>query len=386
MGWMPNPPDPNPGTIASAQISSQVAEDQISLSRDQFNWSKEQDQRNWATISPLIQQQGQIAQQQEDRSQDYYNYEKGTFRPLEQSMVNEAENFDTDAERERQAGLASSDVSQQMAVQRDSASRNLERYGINPNSGKFAAVNADMSTSEGLARAGAANQARFNARQMGFAMKEDAAGLGRNLAPNATAAANTALAGDSSAINGQLNGSSVGAGMRNAAIANYMGAQQGLSNSAAIGNMNFGQAMQGYQANMGQLQTGIGAVGAVGSLYASGALGSMASTIGSWGSALLAFLKDGGEVGGEDSEASGEKGGTVSGPGTSTSDSIPAMLSKGEYVIPAPVVKRLGINHFDKLIEQHGSPDNVAALQTRRAGLRGHRMAHAPRAGLGMRG
>jgi hypothetical protein len=40
-------------------------------------------------------------------------------------------------------------------------------------------------------------------------------------------------------------------------------------------------------------------------------------------------------------------GGFVSGPGTSTSDSIPAMLSNGEYVINADSVKRYGVQTFN---------------------------------------
>ena len=42
-------------------------------------------------------------------------------------------------------------------------------------------------------------------------------------------------------------------------------------------------------------------------------------------------------------------GGLVTGPGTSRSDSIPRMLSDGEYVINAAVVKALGKDFFDRL-------------------------------------
>ncbi len=42
-------------------------------------------------------------------------------------------------------------------------------------------------------------------------------------------------------------------------------------------------------------------------------------------------------------------GGTVSGPGTSTSDSIPAYLSDGEYVVNAKAVDAYGIETFDAL-------------------------------------
>lgn len=43
------------------------------------------------------------------------------------------------------------------------------------------------------------------------------------------------------------------------------------------------------------------------------------------------------------------KGGDVNGPGTSTSDSIPAMLSDGEYVINAKAVKMIGEDVLDKI-------------------------------------
>jgi TP901 family phage tail tape measure protein len=42
-------------------------------------------------------------------------------------------------------------------------------------------------------------------------------------------------------------------------------------------------------------------------------------------------------------------GGHITGPGSGTSDSIPAMLSNGEYVIRANAVKKIGVNTLDKL-------------------------------------
>ena len=42
-------------------------------------------------------------------------------------------------------------------------------------------------------------------------------------------------------------------------------------------------------------------------------------------------------------------GGFVSGPGTGTSDSIPAMLSNGEYVLRAAAVKSIGLDNLNKL-------------------------------------
>ena len=59
----------------------------------------------------------------------------------------------------------------------------------------------------------------------------------------------------------------------------------------------------------------------------------------------------------------------ISGPGTGTSDSIPAVingqhpaaLSAGEFVIPAAVVKAKGTEFFEKLIAQYVNPEKQAA-------------------------
>lgn len=56
-------------------------------------------------------------------------------------------------------------------------------------------------------------------------------------------------------------------------------------------------------------------------------------------------------------------GGYVSGPGTSTSDSIPARLSDGEFVMKAKAVKKLGLGFLNGLnnIGSHGIPTRARA-------------------------
>jgi hypothetical protein len=48
-------------------------------------------------------------------------------------------------------------------------------------------------------------------------------------------------------------------------------------------------------------------------------------------------------------------GGTVVGPGTGTSDSIPIRVSAGEYVIPAKIVQAKGKDFFDSLLKKYQS-------------------------------
>lgn len=66
-------------------------------------------------------------------------------------------------------------------------------------------------------------------------------------------------------------------------------------------------------------------------------------------------------------------GGFISGPGSGTSDSIPVMLSNGEYVIKAAAVEKYGVHTFDRL----------NAMRFASGGLAGQRFVSAPVGGGG---
>lgn len=69
-------------------------------------------------------------------------------------------------------------------------------------------------------------------------------------------------------------------------------------------------------------------------------------------------------------------GGYISGPGTGTSDDIPAMLSNGEYVIRAAAVQKYGVHTFDRInaaqyatggyVERYAAGGSVAAREKAR--------------------
>lgn len=84
-------------------------------------------------------------------------------------------------------------------------------------------------------------------------------------------------------------------------------------------------------------------------------------------------LKDGGKVG--YACGGGVKkamGGPIQGPGTSRSDSIPARLSKGEYVLPADTVKKVGAKNLDHLRKSTHNPGNrVPGRAKHKPGSRG---------------
>jgi hypothetical protein len=80
-------------------------------------------------------------------------------------------------------------------------------------------------------------------------------------------------------------------------------------------------------------------------------------------SSKFAYIKAVGAAGMEQAVFRAE-GGYVSGPGTSTSDSIPAQLSNGEYVIKASSVKKLGLDILNDL-NASGDLDETLASKGR---------------------
>ncbi len=133
-------------------------------------------------------------------SKDYWDYQKNTFRPLEEKIVADAQEYDTTARREEKAGQAIADVGMQAEVARQSNNRALMRTGVNPNSGKMLAMGNQMALGEAVAKAGAANKAREAVEVQGYARKMDAANLGRNLASNQATSAGVALNAGNSAV------------------------------------------------------------------------------------------------------------------------------------------------------------------------------------------
>ncbi len=218
---------------------NQAALQQAQMSKEQLDFAKQIYADSAPDRAATNQRAMEISAAQLDsmrnadaNARDLQAYNKETFRPLEQGIVRDAQNFDTEAERERLAGLAKGEVSLAGASARDMGERALTRSGVNPNDGAYGAMESNANTQIALGQSAAANKARSDALTLGRAMKMDAASLGRNLPSQQATQAGLALnAGNSSAANAAVPGQVTAGG---AALMNtgYAGAQAGLSNAA----------------------------------------------------------------------------------------------------------------------------------------------------------
>lgn len=282
-------PPPDYGAMAAA--SRRASELGHQLGMNQLNFAQQQ----YNEFAPYLKEiaNSQVGMQNEMLAQarDYYDYQKNTFRPVEQSIVDDAMRFSTEAHREEQARYAAADVAKADAAQKASSARAMASMGVNPNSGRFAAINKAGDLAAAAGRAQAMTGAREKAMAMGHAAKMDAAGMGRGLSGASLASYGAAMqAGNSAAGNYTAPGQQYLAAMQGAHGTIMHG--QGLNlqgQSAILGAQSsaYGNAL-GYNRSMAQL----GAQSSAGwGQLAGTVIGAVGATAPYWGPLLFASSK-----------------------------------------------------------------------------------------------
>lgn len=357
----PAPPDYGP----IAEASKEAAEIAAGVSREQLAWAKQQyaldrevidmvvsralatqDQNTEAAIKDrqryeqvfqgiedqLVRESDQLANQRDWRQQAY--------APLEDAMLQDSLSYSTPERMDMEVGRAKADVAGQAEAARRNATQQLESFGINPASTRFAALDRTLQVQSAAAQTSAGNQARdrvegtsraLQDRALGYKDRQDAIGravsseainIGRGMPGQAIAAYGTALQAGNQAANTMLAGTASGA--------NTMGTGlqwQGAQNNALAGwgnalNMGYQNQLSTWQANQ-QASSGIG------------------SALGLIGGIVAPMLADGGEV-----------PETASPTGGDTVDDVHAKLTAGEFVIPRDVVEWMGERNMHQLIEK----------------------------------
>lgn len=231
----PDIPAADPRIAEAALANTEIA-------REALDWYKNYQttvlaplQQRTADVNERVTNQAMdIAQRNSDISNDTYQYQKATFRPIEQSVASSAATYDTEANREKLAGQAQGDVQQAFDAAAADRTREMQRMGVNPSSARTAAVLAQADTAKAAALASAGNKARSAAEAVGWARKVDAASLGRNLSNQQATAAQIALSGGNSAS--QATGATA-AGARADAGVMQQGFGTGIQGFGSAGNL-----------------------------------------------------------------------------------------------------------------------------------------------------
>ena len=204
---------------------------------------------------------------------DRYNQK---YLPIEDSLIDQAAQYNTNAEAERQAGLASADITTAYGTQRQALNQRMAQYGINPTSGQYLAQQNALMTNEAAARAAAANQARNAAKELGWNKQYQIAALGsgylgntmnsnQNLVNTASNNATNALNQASALTGNNLNAVS---NFANIGLNSYSNMQNGWNTIGQLGMQVSNYNQQNYanamSAQSNALSSIMGAVGQVG--------------------------------------------------------------------------------------------------------------------------
>jgi hypothetical protein len=253
-------------------------------------------------------------------------------------------------------GRAQANVAQQFEGQRQAAQQQLESFGVDPSSTRYAALDIGTRAAQAAAQAAAGNQASEMVDAQGRALRSEAINVGRGYPGQIATQYGTATAAGNSAVSNNLATTASGA--------NTMGTPtqwQGLGNQA-LGvwgntlNTGYQNQLAAYNANKSN-SSGIGS-----------ALGLGASLL-----TKIPGFAHGGAVDDSDlgpmlddvsyQDVTDQSGGGQSGgdqyvtPDRSPSagaavDDVPARLNVGEFVIPKDVVEFKGQEFFQNLIKK----------------------------------
>lgn len=339
-------PDPRLYEIMDKQVA--MSGEALNFFKEMFSQGQER-QKAMDVLSTEVQRDMlDTSRTAKSRANEAYNFYMNTGRPVERQMFEDAMQADSEERVALDRNRAVADVNQAFSSARAQGQRALTRMGVNPNSGRFAELNKQLILGQALGQAGAANKATTTARDRGVALRAGASNFARGM-PNTsmqfTQQGTGAIAGAQNSLAGANAGFNANAAMMGSGFG-VAGAP--LAQAGSLGANIYGTSMQGWNA-------------------AQQAAGSEAAGLGSLVGLAMGRFADGGVVGidgGTDLNGDG-LGGRVTGPGTGTSDSVPATntstgqaikLSNGEYVVPASVVKAKGTEFFDRLVRQHHRP------------------------------
>jgi len=154
---------------------------------------------------------------------------RGQFDGMEDKYAKMAFDTNSEANKERVAGQATADVAQQFGNMRDQAVRNATRSGVNPASGRFAALQNQTGIAQAGAQAQAANKARQDLDVLADSRQRTAIGFGQPLTGQA------------------MNAAQLAGGLGNYAAASAaQPLSQRLNFAGGVSNL-YGNAVNGYQ-------------------------------------------------------------------------------------------------------------------------------------------
>lgn len=329
----PAPPPPDYSGVANA--SKESAELAYKLGGEQLAWAREQHAQDKATSDRVV--NAALATMDKNNAaadKDRARYE-AKYQPLEDQYIQQSRDWASPERKRAEMGAAQAEVANQFEAQRKNVQQNLEGFGIDPSSTRYAALDTGVRVARAAAQAGAGNTASQQLDREQLGLEANAINVGRGYPGQVTNQFNTGTNAGNSAVNNALATTASGAntmgtatqwqGLGNQSQGNWVGALNGQANA----NNNFAMAQN--------------AAAGGGSGW-----GSALGLVGSLGSAAIMRFAEGGTV--DEMTPGGAIPSRASPSGGDVVDDVPARLTAGEFVVPKDVVQWKGEEFFQKLI------------------------------------
>ena len=330
MGGKSSPPPP-PDYTPIANASKEAAQLSYKLGSEQLAWAKETYADNKIITDKVVDtflrsQDLNMESAQKDRAR----YER-LFQPLEDQLAADAADYSSGARKDLEMGRAAAGVAQQFDAARESATRNLEAYGIDPSSTRYAALDLGMRTQQAATSAAAQNQASQQTDAIGRALRSEAINVGRGYPGQIAGQYGTALQSGTGGVNSTLAQTASGANTMGTNT-QYMGlANQSLGTWANALNMGYQNQLAAWKADQDQSSGWGSALGLIGGI-------------------ATKFIEDGGAI--EDGTTGGHVPAQASPTGGAAVDDVPARLNVGEFVFPKDVMQWKGEEWAQKEIQK----------------------------------
>lgn len=182
----PPPPQADPRIGEAAMKQAELGQEYLDFTKQQFAVSTDMQKELNARAKEVSDYFLSMAK--EDRAR----YEK-VFKPIEDSFVKQASEWDSPERQAEMAGRARADIESASATQRDASQRQMASMGVRPDAGRYAGVDRALGLGTALASVGAQNQARDTVRNQGMAYKGAAIDVGRGLPAQAGAGMSSSL-------------------------------------------------------------------------------------------------------------------------------------------------------------------------------------------------
>lgn len=248
LGGGDSAPAPDPAIGAAAQQNAEVAKEALAFNKQVYADNKPRQALSDKIAQQVINDQLSVSAQNQAQAKSQWDRFLTIFAPVEDQMVKDAMTIDTPAEQERAAGEAGAQVTKSYDAMQKQQARNLASMGINPNSGRALAVNANTGAMQAADSANAMTNARQLVKDKGIALRAGAANFGRNMPNTASNAYGLTLNAGNSAVGNSaatMNNANANAAQMNSG---FNTAISGNNSAGSILNQQYGNQINAWNA------------------------------------------------------------------------------------------------------------------------------------------